>query len=193
LKNIHIVCRQSITRLLIHGSGFRILCEFSLRAALSLHLLLFLPLHFFLAFLKTDSPHGRLLEILRRCNLPTRFARLSRSSAVILIREAASPAPTASAFVIAAATASVIAPRRTALLFGARLVYFDVASADFFTVEGGNRFFRLFVVRHLHESEASSPPCFPVHRHVNAPNLPEGFEQRAQIALRSLKAQVSYE
>jgi hypothetical protein len=153
---------------------FCVLRNLSLRSSLSLHPPLFLPLHFLLALLKSDSCHGFLL---RSCYcLPTWFAWLAYGASVVISRPAILPAaPSTSAL---SSTATIVAGR-TAPLSRASLIHREVSAAHFLPVERRNRPFRIIVVCHFHEAEAARSARFSVHCNVNTFNLAEGFKHRS--------------
>src|SRR3970282_1951462 len=67
----------------------------------------------------------------------------------------------------------------------------QVAPANLFSVESRNRLGCLFVIGHFHKSKAAGPTSVSVRRYVDACDLPERFEQRPQIAFRSLETHVA--
>src|ERR1035437_3518346 len=74
---------------------------------------------------------------------------------------------------------------------GASFVYLQIAAADFLSVETRNGLGCLGIVRHFDKSESASPSSLPVHRDMNARDLSERLEQRAQIRLGRLKTHVA--
>ena len=185
--------------------------DFLLRAALRLHALFFLPLHFFLALLERRfrcchriSLNFALDELpgvrQKHCFvLPARLARLSRAIAVILVRESAAllpatapvAAPFAPAVPVEPATTSASRPAGCGLWAG--LIHLQIAPTDFFSVEAGNSFRRFRIVGHFHKCESAGSSRFTVRRNVDTRNLPEWFKQRAQIRLGRLKTHVADE
>src|SRR5215467_2925734 len=176
-------CRRTL-RLLCSAFG-----EFFLLSPFRLSPLLFLTLHFLLALFERDahrSPQksGATPTSLRVLGLPARLARLASRFAVILVRESATAATTTGA--CAAATAA-----RGSLTLGPRFVDLEIAAAHFFSVESGNGFRCLGVIRHFHKSKAASTACLAICGDVNAPDLPKRLEECRQIGLSGLKAHVA--
>jgi hypothetical protein len=81
--------------------------------------------------------------------------------------------------------------RRPSGCLRTRLVYFDVAAGQLFSVESRYRGFGLVVIGHFHERESPRPPSLPVHGYVNARNLAEWSEKIPKVALSGLKTQVA--
>jgi hypothetical protein len=140
--------------------------------------------------------------------LPARFAWLASAVAVILVRKSAAllPASASVATVGTAVTASVAAPitaaitiepsatsarRTTRRGFGTGFVHFQIAPADFFPIEAGNRLGCFRIIRHLNKCESASAPCLPVHRDVNPRDLSKLLEQRTQIRFGRLETHVA--
>src|SRR5271163_3514552 len=114
--------------------------------------------------------------------LPARLARLPRDFAIIFVREsflaaAATIAATATSVATAASTSATRSARPAAAGFGfrARFVYFQIASADVFTVERGDGFRRFSVVRHFDETETARPAGLAIGGDVHAGKLAEGL------------------
>jgi hypothetical protein len=135
---------------------------------------------------------------------------LASAIAVILIRESAAlfsaaaavAAPVATA-VTSAVTASFAAPvpiksptasapRTAGCGLGTRFVHLQIAPANFFSIEAGNRLGGLGIVGHLDERKSTGTARLPVHCDMNARDLSKRLEQRTQIRLGRLKAHVAY-
>src|SRR5216684_2636712 len=125
-----------------------------------------------------------MLPISEACarKLPAGFARLARGLAIIFVRESAP----------AASSTAARARSTTASGLGARFVHLQIATAQLFSVEAGNRLGGFFVVGHFHEGKAAGAARLPVHDQVHAGHLSEGLEQRAQLTFRGLKTHVAY-
>src|SRR6266403_4900108 len=201
-----------IGRRIVRSILWGILINFPLRALLFLHFALFDALHFFLPFLECGrhtlsfTPKccpgnaGTVKPFTKKGELPARLARLPRGIAIILIREAVAPAaaalapsaaPTARAASPARAAEISRSTRRATLALRPCFVDFQIAPANFFTVQcrHGLRGFR--VVGHFHERKAARAARLAVHGHVDARHLAERREELSEIALRRLEVHVA--
>jgi hypothetical protein len=130
---------------------------------------------------------------------------LARSFAVVFIRESASAASAAFAAAAVATTTIIAAPivataiaagsraARCPCLFGTSFIHLQIAPADIFSIESGDRLSSLGIVRHLDERESAGSAGFAIHGNVHARDLAEWFEKRTQIALGSLETHVAHE
>src|ERR1700682_1294107 len=111
---------------------------------------------------------GKLLTA-ERCalTLPAGLARLACGFAIILVGESFPPASSATT-----------GARPAASGLGTRLVHFQVASAQLFSVKACNRFGGFFVVGHFHKGEPAGTASLPVHDQVDARHLSERRKQR---------------
>src|SRR4029077_2614968 len=121
-----------------------------------------------------------------RSMLPARLARLASRFAIILIGEAAALATAATTAGVAAA-----APWPAAFLPGARFVHLQIAPAHLFAVETGNGLGGFGIIGHFDKSKAACPAGFAVGGDVNAGDLTERLEERAQVALGGLETHVA--
>src|SRR5580704_11736342 len=90
----------------------------------------------------------------RRTNqtlLPSRLTRCSRRAAIIFIRESAT-APASTAATRTAAPAAAARAASAAFGLRARFVHFQIAAAEIFAVERGDRLCGFVIVRHFNES-----------------------------------------
>src|SRR6266849_2046249 len=123
--------------------------------------------------------------------LPARFARLARRLTVIFVRKTlASAALAASAAARAAKIPWTAWPAAFALR--ARFIHFQVAPANFFSIESGHGLRCFRIVGHFDECKTARAPRLPVHGHVHARYLAERGKQLAQFALRGLEAHVAH-
>src|SRR3984885_2914982 len=131
--------------------------------------------------------------------LPARLARLTRDFAIILVREsfffatagvaATGTAAIAVAITAAASTLSAAAPAATTraartaagFRFRASFVYLQIAATDVFAVESCNGFGCFGVIGHFDETEAARASGFAIGGDVDAGELAEGLEERAEI------------
>src|SRR5882672_3242253 len=187
-----------------------VLVDFPLRALLFLHLALLDALHFFLPFLECGrhklsftpkcypGKTGIVKLFTKKGELPARLARLPRGIAIIFIRETVAPA---AALAPAAPAARAASPARPAKTLGAtwgatfalraRFIHFQIAPANFFSVQRRHGLRRFRVVRHFHECKAARAARLPVHGHVDARLLAERREELSQIAFRRLEVHVA--
>src|ERR1700733_1698921 len=124
-----------------------------------------------------------------RGELPARLARLAGSLAIIFVRESAATAAISAA--TAATTPAAAARRSPAFGLGASFVHLQITTPDLFSIKAGDCLRRFFIIRHFHKSEAARPAGLPVHRHVNARDLPKSFEQFAQFAFGGLEIHIA--
>src|ERR1700694_2251980 len=131
--------------------------------------------------------------------LPARFARLARWCTVIFVRKPAAPAATLAASATTSGPASSTRPPKTlwaawraAFALRARFVHFQIAPANFFSIQGSHGRRRFRVVGHFDECKTTRAAGFPVHGHVNARYLAKRGKQLAQFALRGLEAHVAH-
>src|ERR1700682_146109 len=94
------------------------------------------------------APSDTAYQRKQRAKLPAGFARLAGGFAIIFVGEAAASS---------AASAATARARPTARGLGARFVDLQIASAQFFSVETGNRFSGFVVVGHFDKSKAPRP------------------------------------
>src|ERR1700674_5857185 len=146
---------RGIGRRIVRGVFCDVLVNFPLRALLFLHLALLDALHFFLPFLECGrhklsftpkcypSRAGSVKPFTKKGELPARLARLPRGIAIIFIRDPV--APTAALAPSAAPTSWAASPARAAEIsrsarratFALRTCFvdFQIAPANFLTVQ----------------------------------------------------------
>jgi hypothetical protein len=141
--------------------------------------------------------------------LPARLARLTRDFAIILVREsfffatagvaATGTAAIAATITAAATTLSAAAPAATAraarsaagFRFRASFVYLQIAATDVFAVESCNGFGCFGVIGHFDETETARASGLAIGGDVDAGELAEGLEERAEIVRGGLKAHIA--
>jgi hypothetical protein len=119
--------------------------------------------------------------------LPARFARLTRSLTVVFIRETFAAAATA------ASATTTATPRGAALCLWASFIYFKIASANFFSVEGCDGLGGFAVIGHFHEGKTTSPAGLTVGGQMDASDGAKWLKQSAQITLGGLEAHIANE
>src|SRR6266446_3708644 len=199
---------RRIGRRIVRSILWGVLIDFPLRALLFLHLALLDALHFFLPFLECGrhtlsfTPKccpgnaGTVKPFTKKGELP---ARLPRGIAIIFIREAVasaaalapSAAPTAWAASPARAAEISRSTRRAAFALRPRFIHFQIAPANFFTVQRRHGLCRFRVVGHFHERKAARAARLAVHSHVDARHLAKRREELSQIAFRRLEIHVA--
>jgi hypothetical protein len=133
---------------------------------------------------------------------------LARSFAVVFIRESASAASTAFAAAAVATTTIIATPivataiattaiaagsraARRSCLFGTSFVNLQIAPADIFSIESGDRLSSLGIIRHFDKRESAGSAGLTIHGNVHACNLTKSLEKRTQVALGSLETHVA--
>src|SRR5467141_864917 len=145
------------------------------------------------------SPHSRVRRgpwslavqpIHGKGKLPAWLARLPRRLTVILVRHAVASAALAASPAASSARSAKIpwTAWRAAFALRPRFIHLQIASANFFSIEGGHGCGCFRVIGHLDKSETARAPGFPVHCHVHARDLAERCKQLAQFGFRSLEA-----
>src|SRR5882762_3896401 len=200
---------RRVGRRIVRGILWGVLVDFPLRALLFLHLALLDALHFFLPFLECgrhklsftpkcrSGRAGSVKPFTKKGKLPARLARLPRGIAIIFIREAVAPA----AFAPAATAARPASPtwaaqtlrssRRAAFALRPRFIHFQIATANFFSIQRRHGLRRFRVVRHFHERKAARAARLAVHGHVDACDLAKRREKLSQVAFRRLEVHVA--
>src|SRR5882762_1043033 len=195
----------------IVGSIFcDVLVDFPLRALLFLHLAFLDALHFFLPFLECgrhklsftpkcrSGRAGSVKPFTKKGKLPARLARLPRRIAIIFIREPVAPAAALAPAATPARPASptwaaktLRAAWRAAFALRPRFIHFQIAPANFFSVQRRHGLRRFRVVRHFDERKAARTTRLAVHGHVDACDLAKRSEKLSQIAFRGLEVHVA--
>src|SRR6267378_7716867 len=201
---------RRVGRRIVRGILWGVLVDFPLRALLFLHLALLDALHLFLPFLECGrhklsfTPRcypgraGPIKPFTKKGELPARLARLPRRIAIIFIREPVAPA---AALAPAAAPARPASPTwaaktlraawRAAFALRPRFIHFQIAPANFFSVQRRHGLRRFRVVRHFDERKAARTTRLAVHGHVDACDLAKRSEKLSQIAFRGLEVHVA--
>jgi hypothetical protein len=141
--------------------------------------------------------------------LPARLARLTRDFAIILVREsfffatagvaATRTAAIAAAITAAATTLAAPAPAATTrsartsagFRFRACFVYLQIAAADVFAVQSCNGFGCFGVIGHFDKTETARASGLAIGGDVDAGELAEGLEERAEVVRGGLKAHIA--
>src|SRR5882672_10783593 len=194
---------RRIGRGIVRSILWGVLVDFPLCALLFLHLALLDALHFFLPFLECgrhklsftpkcrSGKAGTVKPFTKKGELPARLARLPRGIAIIFIREPVASTTAARPASPTWAAKTLRSAWRAAFALRPRFIHFQIATANFFSIERWHGLRRFRVVRHFHERKAARATRLAVHGHVDACDLAKRSEELSQIAFRRLEVHVA--
>jgi hypothetical protein len=112
----------------------------------------------------------------------------------VLITVAPSTTTTAAAraTVSAITEAATTAASATAFSFGARFVHVKCAATNLRSIQSGNRFFTVFVARHLHKTKTTGASGIAVGHNTDPVHLPIRFKELPQLIFIGAEAEIPY-